>query len=233
MRHFANNRLVVTILWAICFALYFLVGKRLDWDWNVIFKLGPEIVLLAAVLISRGSRMACMALIFSMIGDMAGEVKFIPVQRELELQIAFFSIAHICYITDFIRHTDYAVKRTEFPYAAITGVSISAIYMAWAGYQIFSNIQTWPAVLKVCLVIYFLMLATLIVTAAQQKRRAKLIYLAGAMLFMFSDTLIGMRVFVGPVPHSRILIMSTYFIAQYLLNIPRIRQMRNESGFNK
>ena len=44
------------------------------------------------------------------------------------------------------------------------------------------------------------------------------------MFFIFSDSIIAINSFVEPVEHPRAIIMSTYFIAQLLLNVNLVKK---------
>ena len=63
-------------------------------------------------------------------------------------------------------------------------------------------------------------------TSVLQKRPQQFLYIIGAMIFIVSDSVIAMNSFVleQPLPHSHLLIMGTYFIAQLLLNYKLITQ---------
>jgi len=57
--------------------------------------------------------------------------------------------------------------------------------------------------------------------------------MVGAIFFMLSDTLLAMNKFVAPIENERVLIMSTYIIAQFLIAkgiIVFIQKIRPEAG---
>jgi uncharacterized membrane protein YhhN len=45
------------------------------------------------------------------------------------------------------------------------------------------------------------------------------LYALGAVLFVFSDFILAWNKFVDPIQHSGLLIMTTYYLGQYLLFI--------------
>jgi uncharacterized membrane protein YhhN len=54
--------------------------------------------------------------------------------------------------------------------------------------------------------------------------------LAGAMFFVCSDSILAVNKFIVPVPTSRLLVMSTYGLGQYLITIGTLKVTARDSG---
>ena len=61
-------------------------------------------------------------------------------------------------------------------------------------------------------------------TIILQKRQGLALFVLGAMFFIFYDSIIAINSFVEPVEHPRAIIMSTYFLAQLLLNVNLVKK---------
>jgi uncharacterized membrane protein YhhN len=76
-------------------------------------------------------------------------------------------------------------------------------------------------VLTTAITIYAGSIATMGWMSALRHKNANypsfLYVLSGALLFIVSDALIAIGKFISPIPHSALLIMSTYALAQYLI----------------
>lgn len=131
------------------------------------------------------------ALLFSTLGDYAGEFGFQGVPT-LHLMIILFGIAQVHYIMEFLRYRRPSPKKVSGRTFVLSPIAC---------------------------VIYAILLAGNVVHSCLQKRERKWMFAVGSVLFFISDSLILTRVllpghaFYGPA------IMVTYFLAQYLLNI--------------
>jgi len=228
------NRSYVFIVWAITFALYFIVRYNLEhgvWA-EALVKALPELLLLIAVFVHRGelgrkvSVPVILALVFSILGDTVGEFKSGDMEFiAFVLQIVFFIFAQISYTVCFIRHIDRKAGITKWtPYGCLAAAIVIA-YLGFIGFKVFSAIDS--VVLTVACSVYLCALLGTGCSAAQQKRDHRWVFVVGAIFFIFSDSIIAINTFVTPVPHSGLLIMSTYFVAQFLLNITLIPSSRS------
>jgi len=232
-----NHRLITVTIWAITFAIYFIVryGLGLSPVWEAAAKLLPEIVLLVAILVNRKQIVEAegikktilpvsLALVFSMIGDTAGEMKVGDMATiAFACQILFFIFAHICYMCSYFSHSDLKnrKKRKNAPKdRRFIAAFIIIFYLAAIAGKVFVAIES-PVFMVAC-GLYLVALFGLGISTTVQDRDEKWFYVLGAMFFIFSDSIIALNTFVSPVPQSGLLIMSTYFIAQLLLNYPLI-----------
>ncbi len=152
------------------------------------------------------------ALVFSWLGDSAGS--FFPAAPEVPLMLLFFGIAHLAYITLFIRHL--SVRR--LPWWAL-------IYAAW-WVAMLGLVGPHAGELLIAVAIYGLVLAS---TAAFATRCPPLVWIGGAF-FLASDTLLALRLFLpGSLPDwGSPAIMATYAVGQGLIIAGTLTALRKE-----
>ena len=96
----------------------------------------------------------------------------------------------------------------------------SVLIIAWA-VTIFINIKAGLGDLKLPVAVYVLVITLMCLFALARfeavAKNSFVLLLLGAILFMISDMLIALNRFYSPIEHERILVMSTYIIAQFLL----------------
>lgn len=182
--------------------LYFFVG---DWgcDWLICRRWVAVPTLFATVTTAlnfkRGGWLIPLALLASSAGDWAGAM------GEFIFQIAFFAVAHIFYIADFVPKCKFSLKRT------IALVLFSAIVLPFLGYVL---MHIGNRVEMIAVAIYGVLIYTMGFTALIQNRRFSMFYAIAAMLFIFSDSCIAYNRFVEHIPNATMWIMTTYYAAQ-------------------
>lgn len=182
--------------------LYFFVG---DWgcDWLICRRWVAVPTLFATVATAlnfkRGGWLIPLALLASSAGDWAGAM------GEFIFQIAFFAVAHIFYIADFVPKCKFTLKRT------VALVLFSAIVLPFLGYVL---MHIGDRVEMIAVAIYGVLIYTMGFTALIQNRRFSMFYAIAAMLFIFSDSCIAYNRFVGHIPNATMWIMTTYYAAQ-------------------
>lgn len=108
----------------------------------------------------------------------------------MPFQITFFAVAQICYASDFLKFR--------------RGRSDGRVV----------------AVLPFMMGIYGLLELFTLICASIQERGRKWCYVLGASFFIISDALILARVLTGGFPFASLMVMITYYLAQYFLNAP-------------
>lgn len=217
------------ILWTVLFALYFIFADC-STAARIIFKALPELLIIAGILdnrkaISRNTLAPVLAaLCLSVLGDTAGEFKFGEIiDIAFILQIGFFVAAQVLYSISFIRNIDE--KWWKLPtweaVAKTAGIVVIFVYIFFVGSKVFAAIDS--TVFIIACAVYMGTLLASGSTSILQKRKGLLLYVLGMMLFIFSDSIIALNSFVEPVPNPRTIIMSTYFLAQMLLNVNLIK----------
>ena len=158
------------------------------------------------------SRLMLSAFLFSWIGDI---LLMSDASLFFILGLSAFLIAHIIYIIAFtksLRQKKNTLLKQKF-YLALSFYLVAAI--------IFVILQPHLLNLMIPVLFYTLILTTMVVSAlnlyGQIPKKAWLLILAGAFLFMISDTSLAFNKFYSPLPFSNLIIMSTYVAAQYLI----------------
>ena len=155
----------------------------------------------AATNCKQGGCMIPLALLASAAGDYAGSTgNFI-------MQVAFFAVAHIFYICDFGPRR--AAIRSNLGYATALAV-ITIGYLGFVLAHIASQIEF------IAVAIYGLIIFTMGATAIFQQRPHKWWYVAAALLFIVSDSLIVFGKYIAPIPNRSLWVMTTYYAAQGL-----------------
>lgn len=230
MRTGANRRLTVAVCFVALSAAYFLVGRRLDTGGAILFKVLPE-VLLSAVLCSSakrssdpaGLRLAFAALLFSIAGDAFGEFKSgFWGDHAFVLQVAFFAVAQVLYAISFARFVPFGkVGAPRLLFAALLAAYFVAMAVVLLG-------SIHEPVFKVAVLVYLCLLALMSITAVLQRREGYPCFVTGALLFVISDSMIAVGMFLRTFPHRGLLIMLSYFAAQLLLNIKLIKPYNHD-----
>lgn len=144
------------------------------------------------------------ALFFSFLGDVMGW------KNELIPQIAFFALAQILYIIIFSRLMP--PKNTwSLPLKIVLLALVSLVYGA-AMYWIFPRVE--DSFIACGIAIYALLLLGMCYAALQHKN---VFLISGAILFVISDFILGINLFVQHIPHAGLSIMIPYFLGQLLL----------------
>ncbi len=169
-----------------------------------------------------------LAFLFSTLGDYMGSCgNFIG-------QMGFFAVGHVWFIVYFVKRY---FKKVE-PDRKLTGKAKGYLTMvlfctiALLCVVFFRVAPGAPAgIVRIGICIYALIISIMMVSALLQRSS---LFALGAVLFVFSDFLIGWNRFVEPVPYGDYLVLVTYFLAQWLLFIrstkfrvgPEMRLMR-------
>ena len=149
-----------------------------------------------------------LALFFSAAGDLAGDC------GNFLAQMGSFAIAHILYIVFFIRR--FIRKGTKMT-AKMQG------FLMMLGFCIISLLvlvyvrivpEAPAGLIRTGTGIYAVIICMMLMAALLQR---SLLYALGAMLFVVSDFVLAWNMFVEPVPNAGIILMGTYYAAQWLL----------------
>jgi uncharacterized membrane protein YhhN len=141
---------------------------------------------------------------FSLAGD-----TFLINPQNFVFGLASFLVAHLCYIAAFFKASEGKFNRLSV-LAYLVGL---AIYTLVAGGV--------PENLKLPVALYALAISTMLGAALNfylaQKTPQAIFALSGAMFFVLSDSLLAYNKFGGEFFLAKILILSTYFLAQWLI----------------
>jgi uncharacterized membrane protein YhhN len=174
-------------------------------QYDFIHKALPIIILLAVAMKTLSGYnkifVAC-ALLLSAMGDV---LLALNLQQSFIFGLAAFAAAHICYTVCFYRWR--AWQKRHF-----IGVSLLTIYLL---FMLFMLLPVSGA-LQIPVLIYLLIISAMAYSAIGANTPDYSI-LSGAALFVLSDSLLAAHKFLFPLPYEGLLVMGTYYSAQYFL----------------
>lgn len=141
-------------------------------------------------------------LVLSMVGDVALDLDR---ERFFLVGLASFLAAHLLYVASFLHGFAVSLRRLPFVglvvcYAVVLGVLLGNA----------------PCDELAPIIAYLTAISAMVISAICIRRISpKLV--AGAVVFMLSDTVIAVTKFMHPIPHSTIYNIGLYFVAQFLI----------------
>lgn len=157
-------------------------------------------------------RSMCLAMLFSALGDLAGAFGSLPAQ------IFFFALAHVALMTFFLSRQSDRKKAHDKSWDLKTKMYRTLGILFAITVMIFSLYEIIPAtpknVIRIGVAIYTVLIATMLFTAFLQKDS---FFAIGALLFVLSDIILSLHLFVKPVSYGTFLIMIPYYTGQWLL----------------
>lgn len=164
-----------------------------------------------------------LALFFSWVGDVlleipdGGELMFMAGLGGFLVSLVFFSV------TFFATPGRNAVYHERF-WLIIPGL----LYGLAMGVYLSSYLGEMLIPVIIYETVMIIMLTGAISRIGKVNRISYYLVLAGAVLFVVSDSILAVSKFACPVPLSTVLIMGTYLLAEWLITIGYIRQFRIE-----
>lgn len=143
----------------------------------------------------------------ALIGSVCGDVFLdLPYHGLFLFGLVSFLVGHVFYATLFFR---FAQRPDGVEKAGITGLAAFAALMMW----LFRNIDPglYPPVVIYIVVIIAMSIGALLVPASNR------LLFWGALLFILSDVILAVNKFLIAIPVGRLINISIYFIAQYML----------------
>lgn len=162
-------------------------------------------------------RVICMALLFSLIGDLVLVGDSIT-KLNFAIGLGFFWVAQICYILFFYRKRPFRKKNALFLFIAALCILAYIIVMSilmWA--KMDKQSLTIPVLLYSFTIGFMLLCAFNIQNSHRLNKIAVSYFIPGALLFVLSDSIIALNRFYYAKPVSDIYIMLTYGLAQFLI----------------
>ncbi len=168
------------------------------------------------------SRLIISALVFSWLGDIFLMFDHID-SLYFILGLSSFLTAHILYIIYFLRidtgNHSYLKKR-PLMLLVIVAYTIELLYILWPKLDM----------LRIPVTVYAIVISTMLAAAAWQYGKisfqAAMFFIAGAFLFVLSDSALALNRFVEPFAGGGIFIMLTYVAAQTLIVLGSISHLR-------
>jgi uncharacterized membrane protein YhhN len=189
--------------------LYLLLLSFIQYPLTTILKPIPILLLIIFSLqvIPKGEEKILLvgALGFSLCGDI---VLTFSTKTALQVGILAFMAAHCFYICLFLKSIQFQRKGLTYFLPVLTLVIIVTYFL-------------WPYTgeMKIPVTVYICLLTLMVFCSFQVKEQPLLIGL-GSFLFLFSDFILALELFVlSVIPTTKILIMLLYYVAQFLLVI--------------
>lgn len=154
-----------------------------------------------------------LALLSSALGDYFGSCHIFLAQ------MGFFALGHVFYVWFFVHRWLTKVEPDRKLTAKVKGQALVYLLLVAAIlFVAFTKIVPCAdaGVIRIGVCIYAGLISTMLFSALMQRSS---LYALGAVLFVFSDFILAWNKFVDPIQHSGLLIMTTYYLGQYLLFI--------------
>jgi uncharacterized membrane protein YhhN len=179
-----------------------MVGLHFSLDFVWLLKIIPIAVLLGGVLKAKSSSMRTIllsALVFSGCGDL------LLAFDEFIFGVVAFLLAQLSYAELFRHHWQGFYNRWHLSVLLL----IYILVMMWWLLPNLGNLQF-------AVVAYLIAIATMGLFAFQSSLPMRWAVL-GAVLFIISDSFIAINKFINPIPYESYWIMSSYYVAQFML----------------
>ena len=209
----------ITAAYALLAAAYLLAFGYNDSWIGAIVKMLPILLLAAAsARLMRGTwrRWMVVALLFSALGDWLLGMNGV-VGNLFAVGLGSFLVAQLAYAQLFWRHRSADGRRR---WLAACYLPVAAA-LAWLVLPVAGE-------MAVPVALYMLAITAMVTGAALADR--PLLLLAGALAFAFSDATIAINKFVSPVPQAGLVIMLSYYLAQWLLWRGALREPKEISA---
>ncbi len=154
-------------------------------------------------------------LLFSWAGDIILQFSFVP-------GLVFFLMAHVMYLVAFFLTPGKNVIFTSRFYLLIPLLLYGAVLV----YFLYNDLGDMRLPVLIYAIVILTMLAGAINRLKKVNRISYYFVLTGAVLFVLSDSAIAVNKFSWDFDYSGVVIMSTYIVAQYLITIGYIKQIR-------
>lgn len=201
-----NNRLV-PILIGLMAILYIFIVPSEPLSIKVTFKLIPmELIIFYAMQKLPASpgpalRLIVIGLFFCMLGDGFIAVSFVA-------GLGAFLVGHLFYLTGFLKMS----RMTKLRLAAIIPIGIYSLII---GSQLIASLsEAENDALVIPVMAYMLVISLMALSAILTGNR---LAIAGSILFVISDSILSWNMFVADIVYSDMLIMATYYSAQFLI----------------
>jgi uncharacterized membrane protein YhhN len=182
--------------------MLYMFGLHFSLDFLWLLKIIPIAVLLSGVLKTKSSSMRTIlisALVFSGCGDL-----FLAFD-EFIFGVAAFFLAQLSYAWLFRDHWQGFYNRWHFSVMLL-------LYMLVMMWCLSPNVGD----LQFAVIAYMIAIATMGLFAFQSSLPIRWAVL-GAVLFIISDSFIAINKFINPIPYESYWIMSSYYLAQFML----------------
>ncbi len=213
------TKLLIPVYFLVCFAYVSMGGAGLPGKWPLLVKglILPVLILYIHLNVRGGyttpRQWILIGLVFSWLGDVLLYFEFV-------YGLVAFLLAHLAYIWAFSRGCRWSgLLRAGIPYAgAVLFYGLALLVL------LYPHLDSK----RIPVLLYMVVILTMLITALARKqwvnRTCYWLSVAGALLFVLSDSLLAIRSFICPYPFSGLLIMGMYTLAEFLIVEGGIRQ---------
>lgn len=201
------NKWILPTLIGIMALLYIFIIPPEPFMLKIIFKLIPMLLIILyafrqlPALPASAMRLIVIGLFFCMLGDGFIAVSFVA-------GLGAFLVGHVFYLIGFIKMSRMNMTRL----AALLPIGL---YSFFIGRQLIAALQTeGNDGLVIPVVAYMVIISLMALTAIMT---GNLWATTGSILFVISDSILSWNMFVSAIPYSDVLIMTTYYSAQFLI----------------
>lgn len=200
------KRLTLPLLIFVASTVYIFIIPDDPFLLKLLFKLIPMwLIITYAILQLRKNRsktgwIILTGLVFSMFGD--------GLLHWFLIGLSAFLIGHIFYIIGFFKEWRFSFVRT----LSIIPIGLYAILI---GNVLVSSLsEKGNSTLLIPVILYIIIISLMAWSAIMSGNKWAM---AGSILFVISDSILAWNRFVSDVPYSSVLIMTTYYTAQFLI----------------
>ena len=128
------------------------------------------------------------------------------------LGLASFLLAHVAYLVAFSNRARFFAR--VWPFALYAAVALAVSLVLW---------PHLPAELRVPVAVYVLLLSAMAAQSAaswaMRRDRGSALAAAGGAFFVVSDATLAIDRFVSPFPQAVVVVLATYWLAQFLIGL--------------
>lgn len=220
--------------WVFCFALLADV-LAVGFGWHEIHNwikpmLMPLLVMYALIQQSNHSKAILLLLIAGLMFAWAGDI-FLMFEHKNPVfflaGLSSFLCTHICYILMFLKINAQKTERKKIPRGVWLGIGLYGLALV---------ILLWPGLgdMKIPVIIYAICICTMamlsVITPGNMLTKTKFVLVAGAFLFVISDSVLAINKFVMAGPWAPPVIMLTYGLAQFAIVAGVSNLLKSTSG---
>lgn len=193
-------------------ALYLFCVNFICYPLTTFLKPVPILCLMIGVFQSNLVRWAKVFLLLALVYSLAGDIVLtLPIILQIEIGIGCFFLAHCCYIVLFLKSFEF--NSTRFLWSLpIFLVMIVVVYF----------LTPYLGDLLIPVMLYFAVWTLMVFSAFQVKRECTVVA-SGVILFLLSDIVLALNLFMYPDINVTIFVMFAYYAAQFFLTWGLVR----------
>lgn len=217
VRYFNRTDYLLLAISIICATIYFFSPSWIPFPGGVVIK-GATVSLLAVIVARMTAGRVRLLLGAALVLSAAGDVLLALGERLFIYGLVVFLIAHLFYLALWVSYWPRPFQARFDQWALLLAVIVYAVVLSWRIWPGLGGMK-WP-------VVAYIIVITLMVAAAALAAFTTQMVVLGAVLFLISDSLIGLSRFHQPPPYASYWIWSTYYLGQCGLALGFLRELR-------